>query len=155
MDMKEISNKESNKLIFFNQALEYFDYPVDDISNESEKSAEMLFIGDSDLLRDEMLSELDHLKELIINNPDAKIKALSEAERKLFFEFIRTFSICPICGNQNHYFHLKKFYFSEDKKIIKESLLNLMRLNYKKFKLKYGVPCCNCFKKCFEEKLNE
>jgi len=148
MDMKESLNKEGNKLIFFNQALEYFDYPVDTISNE--KSGQTLVIGDSDLLRDEMLSELDHLKELIINNPDTKIKALSKAERDLFFEFIRTFSICPICGNQNHYFHLKKFYFSEDKKIIKQSLLNLMRLNYKKFKFKYGVPCCNCFKKCFE-----
>jgi len=150
MDMKESLNKEGNKLIFFNQALEYFDYPVDIISNE--KSGQTLVIGDSDLLRDEMLSELDHLKELIINNPDTKIKALSKAERDLFFEFIRTFSICPICGNQNHYFHLKKFYFSEDKKIIKQSLLNLMRLNYKKFKLKYGVPCCSCFKKYFEEK---
>jgi len=150
--MKDNHKENNEKLIFFNQALEYFEYPVDKISAKEEKIRETISMVDSRLLRDEMLSELDRLKELIINNPDAKLKALSESERKLYFEFIRNFSICPICGNQNHYFHLKRLYFSEDKKIMKESLLNLMQLNYQKIKLNYGVPCCTCFKKYFEPK---
>jgi len=150
--MKDNHKENNEKLIFFNQALEYFEYPVDKISAKEEKIRETISMVDSRLLRDEMLSELDRLKELIINNPDAKLKALSESERKLYFEFIRNFSICPICGNQNHYFHLKRLYFSEDKKIMKESLLNLMKLNYQKIKLNYGVPCCTCFKKYFEPK---
>jgi len=150
--MKDNHKENNEKLIFFNQALEYFEYPVDKISAKEEKIRETISMVDSRLLRDEMLSELDRLKELIINNPDAKLKALSESERKLYFEFIRHFSICPICGNQNHYFHLKRLYFSEDKKIMKESLLNLMQLNYQKIKLNYGVPCCTCFKKYFEPK---
>lgn len=150
--MKDNHKENNEKLIFFNQALEYFEYPVDNISAKEEKTRETISMGDSRLLRDEMLTELDRLKELIINNPDAKLKALSESERKLYFEFIRNFSICPICGNQNHYFHLKRLYFSEDKKIMKESLLNLMKLNYQKIKLNYGVPCCTCFKKYFESK---
>ena len=152
MDINNNLKKEDDKLIFFNQALEYFDYPVDEISKKSEKPRETLIINDSDILREEMLSELDRLKELIINNPDTKIAALSESEKQIFFKFINKFSICPICGNQNHYFHLKRFYFSEDKQIMKNSLLSLMRLNYRKFKLNYGVPCCNCFKKFFEDK---
>ncbi|TFG02745.1 MAG: hypothetical protein EU542_04270 [Promethearchaeota archaeon] len=150
--MKDNHKENNEKLIFFNQALEYFEYPIDKISAKEEKTRETIIMGDSRLLRDEMLTELDRLKELIINNPDAKLKALSESERKLYFEFIRNFSICPICGNQNHYFHLKRLYFSEDKKIMKESLLNLMKLNYQKIKLNYGVPCCTCFKKYFESK---
>jgi hypothetical protein len=150
--MKHNLKEDNERLIFFNQALEYFEYPIGKISDEEEKTRETFSMGDSSLLRDEMLSELDRLKELIINNPDAKLEALSESERKLYFKFIHNFSICPICGNQNHYFHLKKLYFSEDKKIMKESLLNLMKLNYQKIKLNYGVPCCTCFKKYFESK---
>lgn len=147
--MNENPKRENDKLIFFNQAIEYFDYPIQAVSQKTEKAKETLTIDDSDLLRNEMLSELDRLKELIINHPDVKIASLSESEKQLFFEFIRKFSICPICGNHNHYFYLKRFFFSKDNEIMKNSLLNLMRLNYKKFKLNYGVPCCSCFKKLF------
>jgi len=148
--MKENLKKENGSLIFFNQALEYFDYPINKFSKQAENAEEKAIINNSAILREEMLSELDRLKELIINNPEAKIAALSESERQLFFEFIDRFSICPVCGNQNHYFHLKRLYFNEDKKFMKNSLLNLMRINYKKFNLNFGVPCCNCFKKYFE-----
>jgi hypothetical protein len=141
-----------NDLIFFNRALEYFDYPVGQLSEETKKSHKISDLGESDFLRDEMLSELDHLKELIISNPDKKIAALNDSEKEIFMEFVRTFSICPLCGNQNHYFHLKKLYFSDDKRKIKESLLHLMMLKRYKIKFNYGVPCCNCFKKYFEDK---
>ncbi|TFF90045.1 MAG: hypothetical protein EU548_05000 [Promethearchaeota archaeon] len=145
------SNLDTKKLHFFNQALEYFDYPSTNISKCIENSRQELSSNNSDLLRDEMLTELEHLKELIINNPDAKIKNLSESDRKLYFKFINTFSKCPICGNQNHYFHLKNFYFNEDKKDLKDSLLNLMRMTHKRVKFSYGVPCCDCFKMLFDE----
>lgn len=142
----------NNDLIFFNRALEYFDYPIDQLSVETEESHKDSDPIESDFLRDEMLSELDHLKELIINNPDKKIAALNDSEKEIFMEFVRTFSVCPLCGNQNHYFHLKKLYFSDDKRRIKESLLHLMKLKHRKIKFNYGVPCCNCFKKHFEDK---
>jgi hypothetical protein len=145
-------NSKNNELVFFNRALEYFDYPVDQLSEKAVKSDKVFELRESDFLRDEMLSELDHLKEVIISNPDKKIAGLSDSEKEIFMEFIRTFSVCPICGNQNHYFHLKKLYFSDDKRKIKESLLHLMMLKRYKIKFNYGVPCCNCFKKYFEDK---
>lgn len=149
--LNEDTRSSKDDLIFFNQALEYFDYPVDQLSNENRNSQKNLILKDSDLLKHEMLAELNRLKEVIINNPDAKLQALSESERQVFFDFIRKFSICPICGNQNHYLYLKKLYFNEDKRVMKDALLNLMIHKYYKIKINFGVPCCNCFKKYFEE----
>ncbi|MEJ2294915.1 MAG: hypothetical protein P8Y23_09100 [Candidatus Lokiarchaeota archaeon] len=147
-------NSKNNGLVFFNRALEYFDYPVDQLSEDTIKSQKVFDLRESDFLRDEMLSELDHLKEVIINNPDKKIAALNDSEKESFMEFVRTFSVCPICGNQNHYFHLKKLYFSDNNRKMKESLLHLMKLKHHKIKFNYGISCCNCFKKHFQDKQN-
>jgi hypothetical protein len=149
--MKEDNEEDSSELIFFNQALEYFDYPVNQNSVSIVKSKSHLAPNHSDLLKDEMLYELNRLKELIINNPDIKLEALNDYEKKLFFDFIKKFSLCPICRSQNHYLHLKELFFSEEKKRIKQSLISLMRIDNHKFKFNYGVPCCNCFKKYIEK----
>jgi len=73
-----------------------------------------------------------------------------------FNEFLRTFAVCPICGNQNHYDNLKNFYYSRDPVLIKlkEKLLDLMEesrdfneLYYNEIQI--GIPCCKCFDKQF------
>ncbi|MFW9880280.1 MAG: hypothetical protein ACFFG0_44975 [Candidatus Thorarchaeota archaeon] len=142
--------KKKKPLRFFNEAVEYID--KFDITENT------MFLGttnhNSTFLRDEMINELNNLRNLIKNNPDLKIKALSEKEKEIFYNFIRFYRFCPICGNQNHFFNLKQIFFDEDKKLVITELIRLMTLNSRKLKkinLQFGVPCCNCYKHFLEE----
>ena len=100
-----------------------------------------------------MLCELDNLKGIINDDPDLKIKAMNEDEKEIFKHFINYYSTCPLCKQKNHIINLKKLYFNEDKELI-NSLARLMEINnrkLKKYNVQYGIPCCNCFKKYFQE----
>jgi GTPase SAR1 family protein len=80
-------------------------------------------------------------------------------EDEAFKEFVKFFSICPICNRDNHFESLKSFYYTREQSsiILKEKLFELMdaskdfdNLYYNKIRL--GIPCCSCFKKFFEKK---
>ncbi len=147
--------KKNNPLRFFNEAIEYID-KFDTSEINIEENTVTLEIGDnnSNFLRDEMLNELDNLRNIIKNNPDIKIQALTKAEKQLFQEFMKFYSKCPICGNLNHFFNLKCAYFDENKKILVKELLRLMTINsikLNKFNLRLGIPCCKCYKNFYEK----
>lgn len=146
-----MSEKKKNKrLPLFYKAIEYFDKSDTQKILISEKlnNLENRRINTT-LLRDEMLNELNNLRNLIDNNPDLKLKVLSKKEKEFFSSFIKFYQICPICYQYNHYRNLKKLYFDEDKRELKEKLIKFMNLRSKKLKkinLSFGIPCCNCYK---------
>ncbi|MFX1320120.1 MAG: hypothetical protein ACFFAQ_00620 [Promethearchaeota archaeon] len=150
-----MSEKQKNKrLPLFYKAIEYFDKSdtqeilISDLNNLENRRI------NTTLLRDEMLNELNNLRNLIDNNPDLKLKALSKEEKENFSKFINFYQICPICYQYNHYRNLKKLYFDEDKKVLKEKLIKFMNLRSKKLNkinLSFGIPCCNCYKKLMSD----
>ena len=148
-------HKERN-LIFFNDAIEYFDkFNAQDIISDLESYHSEDLADDPNLLREQMLVELNNLKEIIASNPDLKFKALSEDEKDFFYDFINYYSVCPLCGTFLHYYNLKKFYFNDDYISLKEACLKFMKFQsgkLKNFNLNFGIPCCICFKKNFEVK---
>ena len=126
---------------------------------ENDNSQEVLY-GGLRSLRDEMLEELDRLRNIMRGTDieeDEKYKNLSEEEKSVFEQFLAYFSECPICKSENHKRYLLKFYFDTDpnKERLKDSLLYLMyevddleEFFYNKITL--GIPCCDCFKKFFK-----
>lgn len=147
--------KKKKGLRFFNEAVEYIDkFDTQDILIEETTIPFDVRHYNSNFLRDEMLNELNNLRNIIRDNPDLKLKALSEDEKQIFRKFIKFYSHCPICGNHNHFFNLKRVFFDEDKKLLIKELVRLMTLNnrkLKKFNLQLGVPCCNCYKNFYKE----
>ena len=147
--------KKKKGLRFFNEAVEYIDkFDAQNILIEETTIPFDVRHYNSNFLRDEMLNELNNLRNIIRENPDLKLKALSEADKQIFRNFIKFYSHCPICGNHNHFFNLKQVFFDEDKKLLIKELLRLMTLNkrkLKKFNLHLGVPCCNCYKNFYKE----
>lgn len=157
MSENNFQGKNDKKLNVFNNAVEYFDR----FNNNNllfEQKENLTKDGQTinpNFLRDQMLIELNKLKELILSNPNFKLKNLSEAEKQRFFEFVNHYAICPICGNKNHYNVLKELYFDDTKQFLKEQLIlfmNLKNQNVKKLNLSFGIPCCNCFKLHFKKK---
>lgn len=146
-----ILKKKDKKLLIFNEALEYYDN-IDSIDSEKcEHLEEESAIPN--VLREQMLAELDHLKEIIGNHPDFKFESLSEEEKKFFQEFIVFYAVCPICKQKNHSHNIKQLFFNENRRLI-DDLIRIMNYNNKKLNklnLNFGIPCCNCFKKYFEE----
>ena len=78
-----------------------------------------------------------------------------------FDNFMKFFSVCPICERRNHVNYLKKFYFSKDHEYfkLKENLLKLLEksndigdLYYNKVKI--GIPCCRCYDNLFRSNIN-
>lgn len=142
------NSREFKSLKFFNEAAEYLEkFNTKDIVLDKELREDK---PNANYLRDEMLIELNNLRNIIANNPDLKIESLTKEEKEIFFEFVKFYRLCPICGNQNHYFNLKQIFFNKEKRILKQELIRLM--NYKNTKLKnynlnLGVPCCDCYKK--------
>jgi len=139
--------KKKTPLKFFNEAVEYIDkFDNQDLVIQENTSPFSPVNNNSTFLRDEMINELNNLREIIRNNPDLKIKALSDNEREIFYNFVKFYRVCPICGNQNHFFNLKQIFFDEEKKIVIEELIRLMTFKRGKLKnLQFGVPCCNCY----------
>jgi len=144
---------EKNTLLFFNEALEYFDKFTGQDRIVDESVRENTF--STNFLRNSMLNELNILKDIIDNNPDSKIEALSLADKEQFHKFLSFYKKCPICGHHNHYYNLKQLFFDENKKNLIKELIRLMNFKNKKFtryNLNLGVPCCECFKKRALEK---
>ena len=143
--------KKDKELLIFNEALEYYDN-LDSIESEDCETIE----DKSPLrnvLREQMLAELDHLKEIIGNHPDFKFESLSEEEKKFFQEFIVFYAVCPICKQKNHSHNIKKLFFNENRRLI-DDLIRIMSYNNKKLNklnINFGIPCCSCFKKYFGE----
>ncbi|TXT59087.1 MAG: hypothetical protein BAJALOKI1v1_1480004 [Promethearchaeota archaeon] len=144
--MMQKENDHKKKLRFFNEAVEYFNEyeEVNGIDTcESIPSSEALF---SNILRDQMLTELETLKELILSSPDSKISQLSEEEKGIFHSFVKAYSFCPICGGYNH--DLKKMYFEDEFCELKKYLIKNMHSRTKKIgsmNVIMGIPCCACF----------
>lgn len=149
MPENNLKKRRNKKLIFFNDAVEYFDkFDTQEvfIDRRGNRAANLT---NPNQLRDQMLNELNNLKDLIANNPDLKFKALSEQQKNFFYDFINFYSTCPLCGALNHYGYLKRFYFDESSTSIKHKLIRLMKLKnklLKNFNVNFGIPCCNCFK---------
>ena len=144
--------REESTLLFFNEAIEYFDKfnNQDSIVDDPVRGNRF----NTNFLRNSMLNELNNLKDIIKNNPDLKIEALSDEDKEKFHKFISFYKKCPICGNPNHYFNLKQLFFDESKKNLIRELIRLMNFKNKKFRrynLNLGVPCCNCFKRMTQE----
>ena len=145
--------REKSSLLFFNEAVEYFDKSNDQQCIIDEPVRENRL--NANFLRNSMLDELNNLKDLIENNPDSKIEALSQSGKEQFNEFISFYRKCPICGNHNHYYNLKQLFFDEGKKNLIKELIRLMNIKHKKFRrynLNLGVPCCDCYKRMTLEK---
>lgn len=145
MNEKLIKKKEEEQLVFFNDALEYYEneFPTTDHQNNT-------FSNNAVVLRDQMLFELSNLKEIIINNPDIKYESLTKREKEIFKEFIDFYSRCPICKGFNHFYNLREFYFDDLKHEVRESLIDFMN-SEEKLNVDIGIPCCNCFKNHFED----
>ena len=151
MNDKIFSKRKDKDLSHFSEALEYYnrfdrrDFNFDQEINHLNPNQ----------LRDEMINELDNLREIISNHPDIKYENLSEDQKQCFNDFIRTYSICPLCGEYLHFFNLKKVFFDEEKQIIRDNLIKIMNSKskkLKKFSLNIGIPCCKCYKEIFENK---
>ena len=147
-------NKKSKSLIYFNDAIEYLDkYSTQEILKENLNRFNNQ-IDNGNYLRNAMLDELNNLRIIISDSLDLKVEALSKNEKEIFYDFIYYYNECPICGNLNHFFNLKQFFFDDKKQILREELIQLMRLKNKKLKrynLNLGVACCNCYEKVIME----
>ncbi len=151
MSDNSANRKKSNDLIFFNEAVDYFaKYDRKDLSKLNESKTYDEIIEDQNQLRDLMLTELNALKQIIIQNHDKKLENLSKETKELFKRFLKMYSICPICGGFNHYYILKNLFLSEEKSDTINRLIQLMDVKSKKTKFNIGIPCCNCFKHMFE-----
>lgn len=146
-----MNEKRKNKpLLFFNGAVEYLDKFSTQEFLENNPINENNF--NANFLRDTMLDELNTLKNIIA--PDLKLEALSEADKQIFRNFIKFYSVCPVCGSPNHYFNLKRIYFDDNKQYLVKELIRLMNTANRKFRnynLNFGVLCCNCFKKTMQD----
>lgn len=150
-------NREKNKdpLKFFNEAIEYMDKfeTSEPLLDESTIALEDR-VYNNNFLRDEMISGLNSLSDLLKNNPDLEIEALSEEEKETFYNFIKFYRKCPICGDFNHFFRLRQLFFDDQIQLLKEKLIRLMNLKIKKkrnLKISLGVPCCNCYNKLMKD----
>jgi len=113
-------------------------------------------------LRQDMLAELRRLERVFGVSPgDELAEKLSPAERKTYERFMKLFSRCPVCGEQNHDSYLQDFFFrtEPEKLAMRDSLVRLIEKTtdfdqvYTNGKLAIGIPCCNCFKKIFAKNL--
>jgi len=86
----------------------------------------------------------------IVRNIQGKVTQIVEIKN-----FIKVYANCPVCGAKNHELSLLKFYHSKQN----TKLLNflIMHINYtdlktygEQFKLKLGIPCCECFDRYIE-----
>ena len=144
------SKRKEKDLSYFKEAVEYYNrFDKKDFNFDQEINH-----LNPNQLRDEMINELDNLREIISNHPDLKYQSLPEEQKQCFNEFVRTYSTCPLCGEYLHFFNLKKVFFDEEKRLIKDKLIKIMKSknkNFKKFSLNIGIPCCKCYKEIFGE----
>ncbi|TFF88258.1 MAG: hypothetical protein EU550_01645 [Promethearchaeota archaeon] len=68
--------------------------------------------------------------------------------------FLKKYSICPLCYSENHESYLTSFYHDNSKSSLKlKKSLEFLEKNqkYKGMNLDFGIPCCNCFQKIFDQ----
>ncbi len=140
---------------YFKKAVEYFEVTPKIINLNSHHNAKIRenpnsFPSEGNL-REEMLEEVNNLKSILLDRYDNEINQLNESEKKLFYQFIEFYSICPICFNRNDKHYLKKFYFDKDsqKEQLRKKLLELMKNTDNKEKIIVGIPCCECYSNFF------
>ncbi len=156
MDTIKTTSKKNKSWFFSNEVLNYFDIEIEsepDLSQDIKLTTKIR--KNSNFLRDEMVGQLSRLNEIMLSNPDLKLETLSEAEKVIFHDFIRFYSICPKCKMPNHIMHLKKLYIHEENEKYKNELIRLMSLEEKKkqdFRINFGVLCCKCFQYFFDNK---
>lgn len=156
MDTIKTTSKKYKSWFFSNEILDYFDIEIEsepDLSQDIKLTTKIR--KNSNFLRDEMVGQLSRLNEIMLSNPDLKLETLSEAEKEIFHDFMRFYSICPICKMPNHNLHLKKLFMLEENEKKKNVLIRLMSLEDKKeqdFRINFGVLCCKCFKYFFDNK---
>ncbi|MFX1288885.1 MAG: hypothetical protein ACFFFY_10065, partial [Promethearchaeota archaeon] len=78
-----------------------------------------------------------------------------EPEKIIFNDFMRFYSICPMCKKSNHALHLKKLYALEENEEYKNELIHLMSVQGRRehdFSINTGLLCCDCFKSFFNRK---
>ncbi|MHA1688209.1 MAG: hypothetical protein ACTSUN_02560 [Promethearchaeota archaeon] len=87
-----------------------------------------------------------------------KLKSqLTREEKKLYYQFLEQFALCPICKKKNHLSYLNRFYFSKVPSVVRlrNSVLNLLEKfsnnNSQTFpkEITLGIPCCRCYEKIF------
>jgi len=143
--VKKISKKkQKEQLIFFNDALDYFESNyifTNEISQEK-----MVNWSRRNLLRDEMLSELDNLKEILSHG--LTFKDLDDTEKEAIYNFMSQFSRCPICRGFNHARNLKEIYFNKEYYNLIKALSRLLekKRNQMNLNIDLGIPCCICYK---------
>lgn len=152
MKKEEEKNK---KLIFFNEALKKFEY-INVSRTDNIRNINTRLISNLDLLRDEMIEELNRLKEIITYNIDfSQVKKIRKPfEKDPFYDFVINFLRCPVCGGFNHYYDLKNIYYNDKYEKLREELLKLYKIknkDFKKLKISFGIPCCSCYQKYFED----
>lgn len=148
---KNLLKKQDKELLIFNEALEYYDN-IDSVESDNFKIIEENG-AKRNILREQMLAELDNLKEIIGNHPDFKYESLSEEEKVYFQKFVVFYAVCPICKQKNHSHNIKQLFFNENRRLI-DDLIRIMNYNNRKLNklnINFGIPCCSCFKKLFEE----
>ena len=85
-----------------------------------------------------------------VRNIQGKLSGLNQVQK-----FLVNYANCPICGMKNHNSYLLSFYYDESKEHLRNHLIELMQMgNLQNIKLNYGIPCCDCFYKVFEEEPN-
>jgi len=112
----------------------------------------VFFTSINDIDRDnifrQLLENISHFSNIF------RLSILLPENNNDFENFMKVFSVCPVCGRKNHYSYLRKFYFnrSYESLKIKDSLMKLLESS-KDFDATYynriniGIPCCKCFKK--------
>ena len=90
MNDKIFSERKDKHLSHFNEALEYYNrFDKKDFNFDQEINH-----LNPNQLRDEMINELNNLREIISNHPDLKYQNLSDDQKQCFNEFVITYSTC-------------------------------------------------------------
>ncbi|MFX1398836.1 MAG: hypothetical protein ACFFAS_17535 [Promethearchaeota archaeon] len=150
--MLQFKNKKTNdRSINFAKALEYMESPNEIIFQDENEVKPDSDKGNQ--LKNLMLRELNSLSEIIIKHPDFLINQMSNDEKTTLKRFLDSFSTCPICQQKNHSYNLKKAFIKEDNNFL--NILSRLKkfdrsVNYR-IKLKFGIPCCTCYKRIFEQ----
>ncbi|MHA1804142.1 MAG: hypothetical protein ACTSU4_06350 [Promethearchaeota archaeon] len=103
-------------------------------------------------LYEEMLQEINNLRDVLLNYSIKEQDSMSPKEKELFHKFMTFYATCPICNKKNHQNYLKRFYFSDDPNImqIKNALIKLMMMEPQESWIHVGIPCCECHDKYFK-----
>ncbi len=107
----------------------------------------------SDIIREQMITQIIQLRDLFYETEDIELTKLNKFERKEFYNFLNSFSKCPLCGAKNHKKDLIRYFFDKEQDKMKAKLREIRKNSKKlskKVKLSSGILCCTCYKKVFD-----